>query len=93
MNSSLFESMAKAAVAALCAKAFDESYEDDDIQLVWFAHTLGDKKAILIDGGKNSRIYEVTYNKARDEMYVDCYEKAFKTILNGVTDIVRDMME
>ena len=36
---------------------------------------LGFKKCILIDGGDNRRMYEVTYNAEYDEMYVDEYDK------------------
>lgn len=46
--------------------------------MVWFAHVLGNKKAIFIDTNnrENHRIYEVTYNAATEEIYVDIYVKA-----------------
>ena len=28
-----------------------------------------------MDNGKNQRLYEVTYNHERDEMYLDVYDK------------------
>ena len=74
MTSYEFEVAAKNAVIK---RNFDcnEHYEIQDISIVWHAYILGYQKAILIDNGHNLRLYEVTYNPDRDEMYLDEYEK------------------
>lgn len=63
---------------------YDETYDISDISLVWFTKTLQNDKAILIDNGKNNRMYEVTYNGFKDEMYVDTYVKVDNIKFNEV---------
>ena len=83
MTSYEFEVAAKIAVINSVIVRHREYYTIDQIQMVWFAHVLGNKKAILIDNGENQRMYEVTYDKERDRMYVDEYEKASNTVIEG----------
>ena len=70
-----FEVAAKNAVIHIVSNEYYEEYGIEDISVVWMAHLLGSKKAILIDNGRNRRMYEVTYNAQNDELYVDAYEK------------------
>lgn len=92
-----FEVAAKNAVL----KMISEYYADDEIRatrienihMVWFAHVLGHKKAILIDGGVNNRIYEVTYNSRLDEMYVDSYEKNHNVLVTEMDTTVHEQEE
>ena len=88
MTSNQFDTIARGAVAVVCANQYGEEYSQGDIQLVWFAHVLGNKKAILIDNCRNNRIYEVTYNAAKDELYVDAYSKTSNTVVRGASDLV-----
>ena len=81
MTSYEFEVAAKNAVIQVCREQFDEIRDITEIQTVWFAHLLGNKKAILIDNGENRRFYEVTYNQSQPEMYVDVYDKLSNTVL------------
>lgn len=81
MTSYEFEIAAKNAVATVCHEQFGENYDIGTIQVVWFAHLLGNKKAILIDQGKNRRFYEVTYSRDKHEMYVDTYEKLSNVVV------------
>ena len=83
MTSYEFEVAAKNAVIDVIKKQYDETYPIGQINVVWMAHLLGFKKAILIDAGANQRIYEVTYNRDKNEMYVDAYEKASNTVYAG----------
>lgn len=75
MTSYEFEVAAKNAVIKIVRKLYGEEYDISGIQMVWFAHVLGFKKAILIDMGENVRLYEVTYNRDKNELYLDAYEK------------------
>ena len=75
-----FEVASKNAVIKCIKEHHGEQYTIEDINMVWFAHVLGNKKAILIDNGKNDRLYEVTYNAAQDELYVDEYGKLNNTV-------------
>ena len=92
-----FEVAAKNAVL----KMISEYYADDEIRatrienihMVWFAHVLGYKKAILNDGGVNNRIYEVTYNSRLDEMYVDSYEKNHNVLVTEMDTTVHKQEE
>lgn len=80
MTSYEFEVAAKNAVIKVIRDNYNEEYPISQINVVWMTHLLGFKKAILIDAGANTRIYEVTYNRDRDEMYVDAYTKESNTV-------------
>ena len=88
MTSNDFEQLARVAVSVACERVYEEDVDPEDIQIVWFAHVLGNKKAILIVSGPNGRIFEVTYNKDTDELYVDCYEKAAKVTSSNMTEVL-----
>ena len=91
MTSYEFEVAAKNAVLRYCVKRYRERFSISDISLVWFAHVLGNKKAILIDSGGNGRIYEVTYNAEKDEMYLDVYFKmANETVKDYVLSVQKE---
>lgn len=69
---------------------YGEKYDIRQIQMVWFSHILGSKKAILIDSGKNNRIYEVTYNSKKDELYIDTYEKQVNVLTTDIDTKVKE---
>lgn len=46
-----------------------------DVFVVWNAYILGNIKALLSTTLTNGMYYEVTYNKAKDEIYFDAYKK------------------
>lgn len=74
MNSYEFEVAAKNAVIEELRK-HDTIVDISELQLVWFCHIVGNKKA-LIYGPEMENLYaEVTYVKDSEVMYVDLYEK------------------
>ncbi len=75
MTSYKFEVAAKKAVIKAALENYGQELTIEDIQMVWFCHTLGFKKAVLVDSDNrnNQRIYEVTYNRDRNELYLDIY--------------------
>ena len=82
MTSYEFEMAAKKAVVDVC-RGINEYVIVEQVSIVFFAYTLGNVKATLIDGQCNNRYYEVTYNKAKDEMYVDVYMKVLNKKLTS----------
>ena len=73
MTSYEFEKVAKNAVIEVLLP--DIEITIDQLELVWFAHELGYKKC-TIWGKPMGYIYaEVTYNRDKDEIYVDIYQK------------------
>ena len=82
MTSYEFEMAAKKAVVDVC-RTGGKYVIVDQVHIVFFAYTLGNIKATLIDGLLNNRYYEVTYNKAKDEMYVDVYMKVLNKKLTS----------
>jgi len=46
-----------------------------DVFVVWSCFILGYQKALLSTTNFDGMYYEVTYNKAKDEMYFDAYKK------------------
>ena len=81
MNSYDFEVKAKQELIRLIEETYGETFGIEDISVVWMAHLLRHKKGIFVDNGKNQRLYEVTYNSATNEMYVDLYEKRRNVVI------------
>ncbi len=74
MSSYEFEVAAKNAVIAALAER-DILVTIKDLELVWFAHLLGNKKC-LIYGREMENLYaEVTFRADTMMMYVDLYQK------------------
>ena len=48
----------------------------EDLYVVWFCKVLGNWKALISTDKFNGVYWEVTYNGAKDEAYVDRYVKA-----------------
>lgn len=76
MENERFLIQAKSCVVT--ASAFEGIYETDheDLYIVWFAKTLGNWKALISTDKYNGQYWEVTYNGAKQEAYVDRYVKA-----------------
>lgn len=71
---------AKRVVLKLVKDRLDKSDPDIEFDLsnvfvVWFAKTLGNWKALVSTTLPDGRYYELTYNGARSELYVDTYVK------------------
>lgn len=50
--------------------------ERDNFQIVWLCHILGYKKCLVANVGSKEHLYhEVTYNREKNELYVDTYDK------------------
>lgn len=50
-------------------------FSEDDVTVVWFCKTLKNWKAMVIAHLPDNYFFEVTYNGAREEAYLDVYEK------------------
>lgn len=75
MTSYEFEKAAKNAVI----KVLNENISIEQLDLVWFAHELGYKKCTIWGVPMGDKYAEVTYNREKDEMYVDIYQKISNT--------------
>lgn len=51
--------------------------------MVWFAHELGYKKCTIWGEPMWDKYAEVTYNRDKDEMYVDIYQKISNTKISS----------
>lgn len=71
-NPDQFLVKAKASVARVAAR-----YEPDELYIVWFCKALGNWKALVSTDSASGVYWEVTYNGAKKETYVDTYKKAF----------------
>jgi hypothetical protein len=81
----VFVDRAKGIIRKLASDKYDEWYDYTDIAVVWQCKVLKNIKAIMIDNGKNERMYEVTYNGEKDELYIDVYEKAENICVSEVS--------
>lgn len=46
-----------------------------DVYVVWYNYTLGNWKCLLSTTLPDGMYYEVTYNKATSDIYLDAYKK------------------
>ena len=74
-----FEVAAKNAVIEIMKKDYGIELNIQELQFVWFAHELGFKKCTLYAEKLGHYYPEVTYNRDKDEMYVDVYLKMSNT--------------
>jgi hypothetical protein len=64
-------------VAQFAVENHGDHSDDTSYYVVWFCYVLGGWKALISSDKSDGRYYEVTYNKAKEEAYVDCYVKQF----------------
>lgn len=57
----------------------------DNTKLVWFAKVLENWKALVITTQPDDRYFEITYNGAKRETYIDAYEKVSNVVLPEFT--------
>lgn len=57
------------------------------IYVVWFAYILGGWKAMASTSEANGHYYEVTYNKAKGETYIDRYSKDYNDVVTDTPPI------
>lgn len=74
MTSYQFEVIAKNAVVKVL-KDFDIDVTITELDFVWFAHELGYKKCTIWGIPMGNKYAEVTYNRDKNEIYVDIYVK------------------
>lgn len=79
MTSYEFEKIAKNAVVKLMKELHGIEVKFENLQFVWFAHELGYKKCTLYTPELGQWYPEVTYNLAKNELYVDVYLKQSNT--------------
>ena len=89
MTREKFEKEAKKAVLDALETAEGIGAEDieigaEDLETVWFAHVLGFKKCLLYCPEMPNSYFEVTYNRDRDQMYVDIYKKGKNIVFVNV---------
>ena len=53
----------------------DVLQESVEVYEVWHSYILGNEKWLLSTTLPDGMYYEVTYNKAKDEFYLDAYKK------------------
>lgn len=77
MTNEKFIEQAKALVAQYAAEHLDKTDDvpDFEVFVVWNAYILGNIKALLSTTLFDGMYYEVTYNKAKNEVYFDAYKK------------------
>lgn len=81
MNSYEFEVICKNALIDILEDLYCEDYDISELQLVWFSKALQNWKCIIIDLGKNNRLYECTFNGNKQELYVDIYDKQHNIVV------------
>lgn len=75
MKSKEFEEIAKSTVVQIMNNIYNIELTTDELELVWFAHELGFKKCTLYAKKLGDYYSEITYNRDKNEIYVDVYLK------------------
>lgn len=83
MSTNDFETLAKNMVIETVKNNYGIEVSMDDLEFVWFAHELGYKKCTLYAKELGDYYPEVTYNKEKNEMYVNVYLKQSNTKIDG----------
>ena len=77
MSNEKFIEKAKALVSKYVVEHIDKTYvvPSFEVYVVWNAFILGNIKTLISTTIADGMYYEVTYNKAKDEIYFDAYKK------------------
>lgn len=78
-----FEVIAKNAVIKIMKEQYGIDLQINELEFVWFAHELGFKKCTLYAEKLGHYYPEVTYNRDKDELYVDVYLKQSNTCIQA----------
>lgn len=81
MTSYEFEKLAKNEVIKIMKEKYDIELSIEELDIVWFAHELGFKKCTLYAEKLGHYYPEVTYNRDKNELYVDVYLKQSNTLI------------
>lgn len=83
MTSYEFEKVAKNAVIKIMREKYGIDLSIGELEFVWFAHELGYKKCTLYAKKLGNYYPEITYNKDKNELYVDIYLKQSNTCITS----------
>lgn len=83
MTSYEFEKIAKNAVIKIMHNNYNIDLKMNELEFVWFAHELGYKKCTLYAEKLGHYYPEVTYNRDKNELYVDIYLKQSNTKISA----------
>ena len=79
LDSKEFQEIAKRTVFEMVHEGLDPTdnvkLTMDDVYVTWFGFILGNMKALVSTSLPDGKYYEVTYNKEKKEIYIDCYVK------------------
>ncbi len=81
MTSYEFEKLAKNKVIEIMKEKYNIELSIEELDMVWFAHELGYKKCTLYAKRLGHYYPEVTYNRDKNELYVDIYLKQSNTVI------------
>jgi hypothetical protein len=70
-----FEEISRKKIQEYYKKEGIELDKDNDIFVVWLAKALGNTKGVFITNKMDKKLYEITYNGQKNEIYLDAYIK------------------
>lgn len=60
---------------AHCERTDDASISSEDVYVVWYCKTLQNQKALLSTNVSDGMYYELTFNRDKNQLYMDAYKK------------------
>ncbi|MBF1201113.1 MAG: hypothetical protein HXM14_02780 [Fusobacterium periodonticum] len=70
-----FEEISREKIQEYYKKEGIELDKDNDIFVVWLAKVLDNTKGVFITNKMDKKLYEITYNGQKNEIYLDAYIK------------------
>jgi hypothetical protein len=70
-----FEEISRKKIEEYYKKEGIELDRDNDIFVVWLAKALDNTKGVFITNKMDKKLYEITYNGQKNEIYLDAYIK------------------
>ena len=64
-----------------------DTISKDEIYVVWFCYILGGWKALVSTERNDGLYYEVTFNKEKNETYIDTYQKLHNQVYSHGREI------
>lgn len=75
MKTDTFLEKAREVIVNYVTKECKGLMDPEDLQVVWMAHTMGDKKAVLFSPKAPGELWEITYDMRSKALYMDRYSK------------------
>jgi hypothetical protein len=83
MTTKHFEELAVQEYLKALKEKYDQEQSEGNTSIVWLCYILGGMKCLIADRSHNGLYAEFTYNKDKNECYLDIYKKEHNILIKG----------